>query len=142
MEEDEEQRQRGDDRGCVGERDHHAIHHTPTTERTPGALACGSLHAAGRARRRRRGGEARRSHIRASRETRHTSQRASAFTISVTAKSTAPTAMSVDWCSAFVASFISLAITDAIVYAGAKSDAEISARFPITMVTAIVSPSA
>jgi hypothetical protein len=33
-------------------------------------------------------------------------------------------------------------MSDAIVYPGARSDAEISGLFPISMVTAIVSPSA
>ncbi len=41
-----------------------------------------------------------------------------------------------------VASVNSLAITAAMVYPGAKSDAAISCRFPITIVTAIVSPNA
>ena len=40
------------------------------------------------------------------------------------------------------ASVNSLAITAAIEYCGAKSDAEICALLPMTMVTAMVSPSA
>ena len=41
-----------------------------------------------------------------------------------------------------VASVNSLAITDAIVYPGANNDALICGLFPMTMVTAMVSPSA
>jgi hypothetical protein len=55
---------------------------------------------------------------------------------------TNPTAISADRCRSPDASLNSLAISDAIVYAGANSDAEISGRLPMTIVTAMVSPRA
>ena len=49
------------------------------------------------------------------RDVRHTSQRAPAFTISVTMKSTKPTAMSADRCRSLVASVNWLAMSEAMV---------------------------
>src|SRR5437762_12364261 len=83
-----------------------------------------------------------RSHLARLRDTLHTSQRATAFTMSVMTNSVAPTAISADKWRSLVASLNSFAINDAIVYPGANNDADISGRFPITMVTAIVSPRA
>ena len=68
--------------------------------------------------------------------------RDSAFTASVMTKSTRPISISACRCRSSVASVNSFAMTAAMVYCGAKSDQEIVGLFPITIVTAIVSPSA
>ena len=70
------------------------------------------------------------------------SSRDSELTISVMTKSTRPISTSAFRYSSVSASVNSLAITAAIVYCGANSDAEILGLLPITIVTAIVSPSA
>ena len=57
-------------------------------------------------------------------------------------KSTRPISISADRYSASAASVNSFAMTAAIVYCGAKSDSDTCGLFPITIVTAIVSPSA
>ncbi len=68
--------------------------------------------------------------------------REAAFTMSVTVKSTRPISTSALMWSGEVASANSLAMTAAIVYCGASRDAETCGVLPITIVTAIVSPSA
>ena len=70
------------------------------------------------------------------------SRRDSELMISVMMNRTSPISTSADRCSSSAASANSLATTAAIVYCGANSDAEIFGLFPITIVTAIVSPSA
>ena len=62
--------------------------------------------------------------------------------ISVMTNSTRPISTSAFRYRSSVASVNSLAITAAIVYCGAYSDHEICGLFPISIVTAIVSPSA
>src|SRR5262249_1752912 len=74
--------------------------------------------------------------------TRQTRSRAPTLRRSVTAKRSRPISDSAERCRSSAASAYSLATTLAIVCDGANSDAAISARLPITMVTAIVSPSA
>ena len=68
--------------------------------------------------------------------------RDSEFTISVMMNRTSPISTSADRCRLSAASANSLAITAAIVYCGAKSDNATCGVLPITIVTAIVSPSA
>src|ERR1700722_19296288 len=68
--------------------------------------------------------------------------RASPFRMNVIKNNTSPSSISALRYKSPVASVNSLAITDAIVYPGANSDALICGLFPMTMVTAIVSPSA
>jgi hypothetical protein len=75
-------------------------------------------------------------------DTRRTRSRANAFTINVIAKSTKPTAISAERCASLDASLNSLAMSDAIVYPGASSEDESSWRLPMSIVTAMVSPSA
>src|SRR5439155_20149037 len=72
----------------------------------------------------------------------HTSSRAAMFTMIVTTNSNNPTSISAATYKSVVASVNSLASTLAMVYDGARIEAEISGRLPITMVTAMVSPSA
>ena len=64
------------------------------------------------------------------------------FTIRVMMNSTRPISTRAARYSASAASVNSLAMTADIVYCGANSDAAICGLFPITIVTAIVSPSA
>ena len=64
------------------------------------------------------------------------------LTISVMTNSTRPISTSACRYRSSAASANSLAMTAAIVYCGAYSDQEICGLFPITIVTAIVSPSA
>ena len=60
----------------------------------------------------------------------------------VTAKSSSPSAASAPVCMSPLASANSLAITAGNEYPGAKSEARMVGELPITIVTAIVSPSA
>src|SRR5208282_6511924 len=76
------------------------------------------------------------------RVTLHTMSRASALTTIVTKNSARPISINAERDRSPVASVNSLARTLAMVDLGAKSDLAISGRLPITMVTAMVSPSA
>src|SRR6266403_927687 len=76
------------------------------------------------------------------RVTLHTMSRASALTTIVTKNSAKPISIKAERYRSPVASVNSLASTLAMVYPGANSDLAISGRLPITIVTAIVSPSA
>src|SRR5512146_3197013 len=125
--EDEDERQRCDHGSGVRETDHRVAHQFPPAQRTPAGT---------------HGRNCRGAHMALPRAGRHTSQRAIAFTITVTMNRPAPTAISDDRSRSLVASLNSFAISDAIVYPGANSEAEMSCALPITIVTAIVSPSA
>src|SRR6185436_177189 len=70
------------------------------------------------------------------------SRREPALTSSVMTKSTRPISTSAFRYRRSAASVNSLAMTAAIVYCGANSDSDTFGLFPITIVTAIVSPSA
>src|SRR5207344_1373710 len=70
------------------------------------------------------------------------SRRENELMIRVMMNSTSPISTSADRYSLSAASANSLATTAAIVYCGAKSDSDTFGLFPITIVTAIVSPSA
>ena len=70
------------------------------------------------------------------------SSRDSELMISVMMNSTRPISTSADRYSSSAASANSLATTAAIVYCGANSDSDTFGLLPITIVTAIVSPSA
>src|SRR6266403_1366997 len=76
------------------------------------------------------------------RVTLHTMSRASALTTIVTKNSAKPISIKAERYRSPVASVNSLASTLAMVYPGANSDVAISGRLPITIVTAMVSPSA
>src|SRR6266516_304477 len=78
----------------------------------------------------------------APRATRQIRMRATALTATVSTNRINPTANSADRYMFVVASLNSLAIAAAIVYAGCSSETPMSWRLPITIVTAIVSPSA
>src|SRR6185312_4151498 len=136
----EEQRQHGDHGGRRKCGEHDDVHRAAAYEATPRALADGALPRARPLRsndaRGHSGFEA------APPPTRHTSQRAIALTMIVIMSSVNPTAMSADRCASLLASLNSLAISDAMVYPGASSEAEISWRLPMSIVTAMVSPNA
>src|SRR5207237_6750717 len=93
--ENEHEWKRGQKRGEPGDADHHDVHAAPTPQRAASpldrALLSGSAQRRGQTNRGR-------AHACASRDTCQTSQRAIAFTISVTAQSTAPTAINADAC--------------------------------------------
>src|ERR1051325_237540 len=74
--------------------------------------------------------------------TRRVSKRENALTMMVMRNSTSPISTSACRYSSSAASVNSLAMTAAIVYCGAKSEALICGLLPMTIVTAIVSPSA
>src|SRR5438552_727388 len=76
------------------------------------------------------------------RATRQIRTRAMALTATVSTKRINPTSNKADWYRLVVASLNSLAIAAAIVYAGCRSETPMSCRFPMSIVTAIVSPSA
>src|ERR1041385_6882329 len=76
------------------------------------------------------------------RATRQMRMRAIAFTTTVSTNRISPTSNSADRYRFVVASENSFAIAAAIVYAGWNNETPISWRLPITIVTAIVSPSA
>src|ERR1041384_3814067 len=76
------------------------------------------------------------------RATRQMRMRAIAFTTTVSTNRISPTSNSADRYRFVVASENSLAIAAAIVYAGWNNETPMSWRLPITIVTAIVSPSA
>src|SRR6266550_6118943 len=78
----------------------------------------------------------------APRATRQIRMRATALTATVSTNRISPTSNSADRYMFVVASLNSLAIAAAIVYAGCSSETPMSWRLPITIVTAIVSPSA
>src|SRR5262245_43911166 len=72
----------------------------------------------------------------------HTRRRAIALTTIVTSRRSKPISTSAETYRSDVASVNSLAMTLAMVYPGANSDAATSGRLPITIVTAMVSPRA
>src|SRR5262249_27010157 len=111
----------GNQRHAEGERAearHHPVHGPPANDR---------LHAAARA---------------GPRRDMRTRRRAAMLSATVTAKRIRPRAASAEVCSSSLASANSFAIPAGSEYPGAKSDARMVGEFPITIVTAMVSPRA